>query len=572
MYCFNILRENLLALLLKHVEEATSLNLQDPARNWPYLEASLHVWSAVAESLAEEEEECPILTQFLAKLPLLPYNNNMRVISSALDCIGGFAEWLAMHPDLLPHVTPIVLTALTSPEIALYATMALKDMSRDCAEGMKPYSEEIISACDNALKSGKLKHGECVRLTYPIGKMLSLMPPPNILPRLEPILSPYLQEMQETVGQPPSPQTKAKISFHLKILMTLFQTLDIRPRDDERAEAQQTKMDHPQPISVIFPQIYPLLKRAAEVWIKDADVMDTLSSVLKQVVFILLDDIKPFSQDIITLLIQCYTTQPHSSTLDLSRQFFVMYGNDHSMQPMLKYFLKQLIDRTLKEMSSSGNPSDYADLIASFFQVLSQILKKSPILLTSGVGTDEEINLTQLFQCACGCLGFPENGPVKYACNFLAQFISASRENPPLNLIVNRHGEVLFMSTMQCIGGESAVSSSFVDHYVDVLFALNKKYFDNLCQMLTSLVNTDGFPSANVNKDQKQQFANLILKERANKRKFQEIVREFSLACSGLAGTQQAVQMAQVLSAWDRVGEKAQQKNENQTTTATAAK
>jgi hypothetical protein len=46
-----------------------------------------------------------------------------------------------MHPDLLPHVTPIVLTALTSPEIALYATMALKDMSRDCASGMKPYSE-----------------------------------------------------------------------------------------------------------------------------------------------------------------------------------------------------------------------------------------------------------------------------------------------------------------------------------------------------------------------------------------------------------------------------------------------
>ena len=65
--------------------------------------------------------------------------------------------------------------------------------------------------------------------------------------------------------------------------MTLFQTLDIRPRDDERAEAQQTKMEHPQPISVIFPQIYPLLKRAAEVWIKDPDVMDTLSSVLKQV-------------------------------------------------------------------------------------------------------------------------------------------------------------------------------------------------------------------------------------------------------------------------------------------------
>ena len=157
--------------------------------------------STLAESLAEEEDVATeVLTQFLAKLPMLPYNNNMRVISSALDCIGGFAEWLAMHPDLLPHVTPIVLTALSSPEIALYATMALKDMSRDCADGMKPYSEEIIVACHNALKSGQLKQGECVRLMYPIGKMLSLLPPPTILPKLEPILTPYLQEMQETVG------------------------------------------------------------------------------------------------------------------------------------------------------------------------------------------------------------------------------------------------------------------------------------------------------------------------------------------------------------------------------------
>ena len=231
-------------------------------------------------------------------------------------------------------------------------------------------------ACDNALKSGQLKHGECVRLMYPMGKMLSLLPPSNILPRLDPILTPYLREMQETIGQPTNPQTKAKISFHLKILMTLFQTLDIRRRDDEQAEAQQTNLDHPQPISIIFPQIYPLLKRVAEVWIKDADVMDTLCSVLKQVVSTLLDDIKPFSQDIIMLLIQCYATQPHSSTLELSRHFFVMYGNDQTMQPLLRSFLKQLVERTLKEMQSTGNPSDFADLIASFFQVTFQTSKQ----------------------------------------------------------------------------------------------------------------------------------------------------------------------------------------------------
>ena len=101
-----------------------------------------------------------------------------------------------------------------------------------------------------------------------------------------------------------------------------------------------------------------------------------------------------------------------------------------------------------------------------------------------------------------------------------------------------------------------------------MFFALNINYFDNVCQWLTSFVNNDGFPTSNVNKDHKQQFANLMIKERtpgsSRKRKLQEIIREFSMACSGLAGVQQSVQMGGVLSAWDRIGEKAEQKKENQ--------
>merc|ERR1712126_82751 len=80
---------------------------------------------------------------------------------------------------------------------------------------------------------------------------------------------------------------------------------------------------------------------------------------------------------------------------------------------------------------------------------------------------------------------------------------------------------------MGCIGGESA--RSFTDYYVDILFALNKKYFDNLRQWLSSMVNMDNFPTPNVSKEQKHQFATFVLKERANKRKLLEVTREFSL-------------------------------------------
>jgi hypothetical protein len=50
--------------------------------------------------------------------------------------------------------------------------------------------------------------------------------------------------------------------------------------------------------------------------------------------------------------------------------FFIMYGNDPPpMSAVMQSFLKHIVARTMKQMSSSGNPSDFSELIASFFQV-----------------------------------------------------------------------------------------------------------------------------------------------------------------------------------------------------------
>jgi hypothetical protein len=79
MYSFNILRDGLLQSLLHHLDAAISTCLAQPTA-WPPLESCLHAWYAVAESLAdsEEEEANPLLSMFLAKLPVIPFNNNIR--------------------------------------------------------------------------------------------------------------------------------------------------------------------------------------------------------------------------------------------------------------------------------------------------------------------------------------------------------------------------------------------------------------------------------------------------------------------------------------------------------------
>ncbi|XP_078658165.1 importin-13-like [Branchiostoma floridae x Branchiostoma belcheri] len=52
----------------------------------------------------------------------------------------------------------------------------------------------------------------------------------------------------------------------------------------------------------------------------------------------------------------------------------------------------------------------------------------------------------------------------------------------------------------------------------------------------------EGFPSGLVTAQQKEQFARNVLKERVNKRKMKETVKEFSLLCRGLYGTEYAAE------------------------------
>merc|ERR1712042_316786 len=73
----------------------------------------------------------------------------------------------------------------------------------------------------------------------------------------------------------------------------------------------------------------------------------------------------------------------------------------------------------------------------------------------------------------------------------------------------------LFMQVIKCIGGDA--SRSYIDYFTDILLALNKKYFDNLCRYMNSMVSTDNFATELCSREAKEHFARSVLKERATK-------------------------------------------------------
>lgn len=87
MYCYSILRENLLELLHGKLEEALEKCNSDPRIWWRYLESCLHAFQAVAECV--DIDESRHLPRFLEALHCLPYHQlDTQVVITALEAVG----------------------------------------------------------------------------------------------------------------------------------------------------------------------------------------------------------------------------------------------------------------------------------------------------------------------------------------------------------------------------------------------------------------------------------------------------------------------------------------------------
>ena len=533
MYCHNILRHDLLKLLNDRLDEAMTMTKANATASWPYLETCLYAWSAIGESMAEEEEN-DLLVQFLTKLPTIPYGDNVKVISSALDCIGGFAEWLAFYPSLVANLVPVVTAAVSVPELSLSATMALKDMARDCGEALKPAAKSIVDSCFAALRSDRLKQGECVRLMYPIGKMISLGPTENVLPGLEPILTPFFVELQTLSQQGQSAQARSRILYILKVLTTLFQALCLGNSNRKQPKQQQLEATAQDPATVLVPQILPLLKAVGDKWIDDEDIMDSTWMLIKQTSGALVDrQSHGVVLQVLEFTASCYAVKPYSGAVELAHHLLVLTSAQANPNAEVRQFLVGLFARmsarTMQYLQTAQNPSDCADLVATFFQTMAQILKKHAAGFFSAQGNG--VDAAPLCRAAAFCLALPETRAVKYASLFLAHLIAASADHPA-QLAHALDGEFVFRQTLMCVSEEKC--RTHAEYYADVIFALSKKQFEALCRWLDAFSKEDGFPNGNVSREEKTQFATHLLRERANKRKVLDLVQEFALVCVGI--------------------------------------
>ncbi|KAM8931086.1 importin-13 [Pelodytes ibericus] len=527
MYVYEMLGAELLSNLYDKLGRL--LTSSEQTASWQHTEALLYGFQSIAETIdVNYSDVVPGLIGLIPRINI----NNVQLADTVMFTIGALAEWLADHPVMISKVLPLVLHALGNAELSISSVSTLKKICRECKYDLPQYAANIVAVSQEVLLKQIHKTSQCMWLMQALGFLLSALQVDEILSNLHSLITPYIQQLEKLADETPNPSNKLAIIHILGLLSNLFTTLDISHHDDDREAAEVKKLPVPQgpnPVVLVLQQVFQLIRKVLSTWLNDAQVVEAVCAIFEKSVKTLLDDFAPMVPQLCEMLGQMYSTIPQASAIDLTRQMVHIFANEPAHFPPIKSLFLLVTSLTLSLFQQG--PRDHPDIVDSFMQLLAQALKRKPCLFLA-----EELDVKAVFQCAIISLKFPEAPTLRSSCGFFTEFLPRCGELAPVGQVVHDEGKVLLQATLEGIGGQAA--RNVMDHFADILFCLNKNCFSYLVTWLKEVMQQEGFPSPRLTQAQKDNFSQQIVRERVNKRRVRDMVKELTLLCRGLHGTE----------------------------------
>nr|XP_035963452.1 importin-13 isoform X3 [Halichoerus grypus] len=503
MYVYEMLGAELLSNLYDKLGRL--LTSSEEPYSWQHTEALLYGFQSIAETIdVNYSDVVPGLIGLIPRISI----SNVQLADTVMFTIGALSEWLADHPVMINSVLPLVLHALGNPELSVSSVSTLKKICRECKYDLPPYAANIVAVSQDVLMKQIHKTSQCMWLMQALGFLLSALQVEEILKNLHSLISPYIQQLEklaeEIVSALPNPSNKLAIVHILGLLSNLFTTLDVSHHEDDHEGPELRKLPVPQGPN---PAVCAIFEKSVKT---------------------LLDDFAPMVPQLCEMLGRMYSTIPQASALDLTRQLVHIFAHEPAHFPPIEALFLLVTSVTLTLFQQG--PRDHPDIVDSFMQLLAQALKRKPDLFLC-----ERLDVKAVFHCAVLALKFPEAPTVKASCGFFTELLPRCGEVEPVGKVVQEDGRMLLVAVLEAIGGQA--SRSLMDCFADILFALNKHCFSLLSMWIKEALQPPGFPSARLSPEQKDTFSQQILRERVNKRRVKEMVKEFTLLCRGLHGT-----------------------------------
>lgn len=362
-YCFNIIGQELLMILGRRL----SPPLIDTMK-WVDVEATLYSFQALSDCVETNDLECvpALMNLIITGISYDKYPD--EVLSCACSTIAAYAEWLGENPDpWLERSLQLITYSLTqSPMVLTRATMALKDITRECQENLATLAPSILDTISKTLMVLPTGSNEGLRLMYAAGKLINaLRTTEEQLQYLDATLGQCVLKLRELL-QNPVPEFQQNVTTQLRMATMFLSTLE--------GAMGKSVLDGLMPT---FNQIvaHPELSH-------NDMILDAMYNCAQRALQCLLHPEKD-SKSLLKLLVEAYKVRPHPAALQLLRQVVLLFGTDsnNAMGPIFAEIGGHTLGGLDSCSSSGGNLSDFGDLLEAYLGLLGQICKKTPKLM-----------------------------------------------------------------------------------------------------------------------------------------------------------------------------------------------
>lgn len=292
----------------------------------------------------------------------------MQILGCACSTLGAYAEWIGEHPDpWLEKVLQLVTVGLTRNAVnAPFASMALKDLSRECASNLAPFAPSILNTIGQTLPNVTPGSGEALRLMYATGKLLNTLPTiEQQLAHLDATLGLCIVKIQQLLEQPLF-AARVNVTNQLKMVTTFFTTL--------QGMIAKAVLDGLLPL---FNQIVTHPQ-----WSQDNATLEAMHMCAQKSLAALAHP-ETEARPLLPILVNSYKTWPHPAALNLLQMFVLLFGRDpdNVIGPVLAEISSITLSGVKACRSVQGDLSDWSDLLEAYLGVLAQICKKNARML-----------------------------------------------------------------------------------------------------------------------------------------------------------------------------------------------
>lgn len=514
MHCYAVLGADCWPRIAEALREAGT----EPAAR----EAVLHALLALADAAPASSVPSALARLIGAAAEAAqPGHGHRQLLHTALECLASYASWLGgLCATGHSAAAGWCAAGLRAAGAALAtapapATLALQRLCYECPAQAAPLAADIVAAVEEGSRTGRYEGWVLWRLLGAAGRALAAAPPENAEPLLNRLAHMLYRNVQATEGMSVAEWQTAS-GGALRAAGALMRALD-----EQRQLA-----------AILFSVLRPTLPQLATV----PSLVEPLFQFVEQAVTTLMDDCLPVLEDIYQLCIVVLQATPHPTAIDVIRLIILMFVDDVGCTERCQSLLKELVNCCVNHCVNGGinNLPDRADIAEAFFLAMTSIAKKKSRCLDC-----VSDRLSETVELAGACLRLSEARAARAACGWICALSACHTQ------WLRPHAPALTTQALICIGGVTPRNQ--IEPLADLLLALNKAQWEDrsngdLGLWLRTALAPDDFPTQHATRQQKQHFISAVIKEKANRRRVLETVREFSLICRGLFGTEYARQ------------------------------